>query len=129
MTRRTPATTTVSYPRQSPARRTRCPGCRRWTLAGLDGSVCALLTVVDPVALDPVGEMVALLAGCRTVSLGRDGRLQRRGAREIAAGQPLPVLAIHRCDRTNTGTPLDGKPAAPLIEVPPIHEPGDPPPF
>lgn len=116
MTRRTRIV--VNYPRQPPARRRRCPDCRRWTLVGYDGNVAALLIAVDPVALDPVGEMVALLAGCRTVELAPDGRLHRRGVRQIAAGRRRPVLARHRCDRTNTGEPVPPKTATPRVVIP-----------
>jgi hypothetical protein len=126
MTGRTATSRAVSYPRQPVASRHRCARCREWTLTGLDGSVCGLVITVDPVALDPVGEMVALLAGLRTVALAADGRLERRGPREIRAGQSRPVLAEHRCGRINIGKPASNRkqPA-----VPPIHGPGDEPPF
>jgi hypothetical protein len=65
--------------------------------------------------------MLALLAGCRTVQLEPDGRLTRRGPREIAAGQSHPVLAAHRCDRTNTGKPLTN----PVPQLPVIHTAND----
>ena len=121
MTARTTTTRAVSYPRPGPATRHRCPTCRRWTWTGVDSNVCGLVATVDPVALDKVAEMVALLAGCRTLDLQPDGRLTRRGVVEIAAGQPRPVLAVHRCDRTNSGRPLTN----PIPALPVIHTAGD----
>ena len=114
-------TRAVSYPRPGPAARRRCQGCRAWVWSAVDSNVCGLLVNVDPIALDQVGEMVALLAGCRTLDLQPDGRLTRRGVVEIAAGQPRPVLAVHRCDRTNSGTPLSN----PVPALPVIHTAGD----
>lgn len=82
---------------------------------------------VDVIALDPLGEMLALLAGCRTVALATDGRLERRGPREIQAGQPRPVLAEHRCGRTNIGKSISTR--KPRYPAPDIHGAGDEPPF
>lgn len=110
-----------SYPRPSPAARRRCPRCKARIWSAFDSPVAGLLVDVDPVALDPVGEMLALLAGCRTVELEPDGRLARRGSREIAAGQRHPVLATHRCDRTNNGRELTN----PVPTVPVIHTAAD----
>ena len=117
----------ATYPRPAPAAKRRCPRCKRTIWTAFDGSVCALHVDVDPVALDPVAEMLALLAGCRTVELHPDGRLIRRDARQIAAGQPRPVLATHQCGRTNIGKPLTN----PIPKPPAIHigDDDDIPPF
>ena len=89
--------------------------------------MCGLAVAVDVIALDPVAEMVALLAGCRTFALATDGRLERRGPREIQAGQPRPVLAEHRCGRVNTGPAISTR--KPKHPAPEIHGAGETPPF
>lgn len=73
--------------------------CGVQVLAGWDADRCALFVVLDPRPLNPLGEVEALTAGCRTYQVRR-GRIDRRDQWNIPGhppSLPLPVLAEHRC--------------------------------
>lgn len=75
-------------------------------LIGYDSDRCALLAVVDPVDLDPTEELLALMAGRRTYTLDSTGRLNRRGPRQIRAGQPYRTVTQHECEWAIPGSPF-----------------------
>lgn len=84
-----------------------CPSCGTRVLAGLDGERCALPVVVDPVELDAVAEVRALLAGRDTYTLTREGAhpvLNHRDQFRLSGRRRGPVYAAHACptDEGNT---------------------------
>jgi hypothetical protein len=81
-----------------------CPHCRQWTIVGDDHFRCALRVTCDPIALDPIGEALALLAGRHTYDVwGRE--LNRRTALHIKGGQSQTVIADHDCGNAATPSP------------------------
>lgn len=74
---------------------TLCPKCRQPILTGLAEGVPAH---VDLTALDPAGEVNALLADRWTYTLTRGGELVHRDAIRIRGGHLRgPVLPDHHC--------------------------------
>lgn len=104
----------------------RCDRCAADILVGLDADRCALFAICDPIALDHLGEYLALFRGLRTYTLAR-----RMGG----SGQPrweidprshwgiakrsrrYPVIPAHRCGIVHSstrGSPFV-RPAAPAV--------------
>lgn len=90
------------------ARKAQCPRCLAWCLRGLDDDRIAEDVFVDPVALSPLGEALAVHLGLGTYRLGRrcESRvaLERRDCfRRLDEAGSLPradVVPQHRCGRT-----------------------------
>jgi hypothetical protein len=92
----------------------KCPTCRADILRGLDDDTCALLVVVDPTPLSPLGEALALVEGRYTVTFRRDRGhlvLDLRDDFHIA-GSPAgtrafeDVLRQHVCNTAPPAGPL-----------------------
>lgn len=91
-----------------------CPTCQAPTLVGLDADIAAFTARADIVAVNELGETIALLSGRPTYDLVTNGgrkELHRREEWNITAGRRYPVLASHQC-----GVPLDAH-AAPVKHV------------
>jgi hypothetical protein len=102
----------------------RCPRCRGQVLAGLDADRCGLPTVVEPVPLSNVGEVLALLAGRRTYDV-LAGELHERLSAHLRA-QPADsgvVVAQHLCN----SRPLPARAFPPPL--PKLDSSSDEPPF
>lgn len=84
---------------------TRCRGCGRRVLAGLDGDLAAGAVMCDPHEIDVRGELLALALNLRTYMLSRattsagkaTWNLDPRNQWAIAAGQRTALVAAHRC--------------------------------
>lgn len=108
-----------------------CLRCRTWTIAGLDADQCALEAHCDPTPLTPLGEVLALAQGRRTLELATTGgrlQLEQRWADHIT-GHPAgagryDVLATHDCEQP----PIPAAYTAPSTFTPPhratTEEPG-----
>lgn len=94
----------------------RCPHCQATTVRALDDTWCATIIEIDPVPITAHGEVLAWLAGRRTVTAeawgGGTPRLTRRGPHQIRS-RPAgtfrgDVYATHTC----WATPLPAAPTA-----------------
>jgi len=85
----------------------RC-SCQSQILVGLSDDWCARVVRVSPVPLNPLGEMLARLAGLQTFELHREGEhcclyerdrwhIAGRAAGELVYCWRVDVLTEHRC--------------------------------
>lgn len=74
-------------------RRQRCRRCRRWTLAGFD---VGLPAVVEPRPINADTELAALLVGRWTYDKLVDGTLRHRDP-TLIADRDRPVYVAHHC--------------------------------
>lgn len=101
-----------------------CARCHTWTVCGLDADTLALEAHCDPQPLTPLGEVIALATGRRTLELVRTrGRLEleQRWADHIesrlAGNTPgADVLATHRC-----GQPIAASYSTTSVHAPPTR--------
>lgn len=108
----------------------RCDDCGARTVIGLDADICALVAICDPIALDHLGEYLALFRGLRTYTLtrrsGGSGNLRweidTRSQWNIAnPNRRYPVIPQHRCGAVHPstrGSPFV-RPSAPTNHVDP----------
>ena len=81
-----------------------CPRCRRWILVGLDHGRSAIKVVADPVDLDQLGELGAVLAGRLTFDLW-GVEMEYRSPVKIRGGQRRRIVGEHLCLNSMTPTP------------------------
>ena len=86
------------------ARVSTCTPCQAPTIVGLDVDHGGFATTCDPTPLTQLGEVLAILAGRRTLTLRRragrlelDRRDDLRISWEPAEAGPWDVLAVHTC--------------------------------
>ena len=86
-----------------------CRRCGRVVMAGTDSPVAGITVLCDPVPLDSLGELYALVAGLSTYELRFGGgryEIEARDQFHIAGNPPMSgvfdVLTDHRCGRFNT---------------------------
>lgn len=88
------------------ARLTRCDHCGARTLHGLDADRCALAVTCTPIALDHLGEYLALANGIRTYSLARRTNASGKPRWEIDPRtrwhierfeRRYPIIPAHHC--------------------------------
>jgi hypothetical protein len=78
------------------ARLTRCDTCRAHVLRGLDADRCALATTCTPIALDHLGEYLALTKGLRTYTLARRANTSGNARWEIDPRAQWQIANPHR---------------------------------
>ncbi len=92
--------------RRRGAKGTKCIKCFQSILVGMSEDVAAFMALVDPVALAPLGEMLALIDGRKTYQLGKYDEglaLWQRDRWQIAGHPASPdwiILTDHKCEST-----------------------------
>lgn len=108
------------------AKTTFCADCHRPVVRGLDADVAALVAVVDPAPLTPVGEVLALAAGRRTYDLTWRGARYELDPREPGhirtrpASRKYHVTADHQCGNSLPAFPPEFMPAEIPADQPPF---------